>query len=85
MGAFFYLIMDMTVQWGVLRCRRKQIGAAAAVLLMTLAFDAVVLVAFTVMKLGRDPAIVVYALAAIAAVFGFQRWYLSRWAAPAAD
>jgi len=85
LGVFFYLIMDMTVHWGVLRYRRKEIGAAAAVLLMALASDAVVLVAFTVMKLGSDPAIVVYALMAIAAVFGFQRLYLSRWVALAAD
>lgn len=67
------------------RYRRKEIGAASAVLLMALGFDAVVLVAFTVMKLGSDPAIVVYALVGIAAVFGFERWYLSRWVAPAAD
>jgi amino acid transporter len=85
LGVFFYLIMDMMVQWGVFRYRRKEIGAAAAVLLMALAFDAVVLGAFTVMKLESDPAIVVYALVAIAAVFGFERWYLSRWVAPAKD
>lgn len=85
LGAFFYLIMDMLVQWGVFRYRRKEIGAAAAVLLMALGFDAVVLVAFTVMKLGSDPAIVLYALIGITAVFGFERWYLSRWVAPPSD
>jgi uncharacterized membrane protein YuzA (DUF378 family) len=52
---------------------------------MALGFDAIVLVAFTVMKLGSDPAIVVYALVGIAAVFGFERWYLSQWVARAAD
>ncbi|WP_197508945.1 hypothetical protein [Hydrogenophaga crassostreae] len=57
----------------------------ASVLLMALGFDAVVLVAFTVMKLGSDPAIVAYALIGIAAVFGFERWDLSRWLVPAAD
>lgn len=85
LGAFFYLVMDMAVQWGVFRYRRKEVGAAAAVLLAAIAFDAVVLVAFTAMKLESDPTIVVYALIAIAAVFGFERWYLSRWVAPAAD
>jgi len=85
LGAFFYLVMDMVVHWGVFRYRRKEIGAAAAVLLMALGFDAVVLLAFTVMKLGSDPVIVAYALIAIAAVFGFERWYLSRWLAPAED
>ncbi len=64
---------------------RKEIGASAAVLVMAIAFDAVVLVAFTAMKLESDPTIVVYALIGIAAVFAFERRYLSRWVAPAAD
>jgi hypothetical protein len=77
--------MDMVVHWGVFRYRRKEIGAAAAVLLTALAFDAVVLVAFAAMKMESDPAIVVYALIGIAAVFGFERWYLSRWVATTKD
>ena len=79
LGAFFYLIMDMIVQWGVFRYRRQEIGAAGAVLLAAIAFDAVVLAAFTAMKLQSDPAIVLYAAIAISAVFGFQRIYLGRW------
>lgn len=67
------------------RYRRKEIGASAAVLLMALGFDAVVPVAFTAMKLESDPAIVVYALIAIAAVSGFERRDLSRGAVLAAD
>jgi len=85
LGAFFYLVMDMAVHWGVLRYRRSEIGAGARVLLMALAFDAVVLVAFTAMKLQSDPAIVLYAIIAIAAVFGFERFYLSRWLAPQSE
>jgi len=82
LGAFFYLVMDMVVHWGVFRFRRKEVGAAAPVLLMALAFDAVVLVAFTSMKLESDPAVVGYAGFAIAAVFAFERIYLLRWIAP---
>ncbi|GIT88678.1 MULTISPECIES: APC family permease [unclassified Roseobacter] len=82
LGAFFYLIMDMVVHWGVFRFRRKEIGAAASVLLLTLALDAVVLAAFTAMKLQSDPAIVLYAAVGIAAVFILERLYLSRWLAP---
>ena len=82
LGAFFYLIMDMVVHWGVFRFRRQEIGAVGPVLLMALAFDAVVLIAFTAMKLESDPAIVFYAGIAIVAVFIFERVYLSRWLAP---
>lgn len=85
LGAFFYLVMDMLVHWGVWRYRRAEIGAAGAVLLMALGFDALVLVAFTIMKLESDPAIVVYATSAILAVFLFERVYLSRWLAPHRD
>jgi hypothetical protein len=79
LGAFFYLIMDMIIQWGVFRFRRQEIGAAGTVLLAALAFDAVVLAAFTAMKLQSDPLIVIIATVAIAAVFGFERTYLGRW------
>jgi amino acid transporter len=82
LGAFFYLIMDMVVHWGVFRFRRKEIGAVATVLLLALAFDALVLAAFTAMKLQSDPAIVLYAAVGITAVFILERLYLSRWLAP---
>jgi amino acid transporter len=62
LGAFFYLIMDMVVHWGVFRYRRREVGARAAVLLAALAFDAIVLAAFTAMKLQSDPLIVLYSL-----------------------
>ena len=84
LGVFFYLIMDMIVHWGVFRYRRREIGAAAPVLLAAIGFDALVLVAFTAMKLQADPAIVLYAGIGIAAVFGFERRYLPRWIGPAA-
>ena len=82
LGAFFYLVMDMVVHWGVFRFRRKEIGAAAIVLLIALAFDGIVLAAFTAMKLKTDPAIVLYAAIGIVAVFTMERMYLSRWLAP---
>ena len=82
LGAFFYLIMDMVVHWGVWRFRRTEIGASGVVILTALGFDAIVLVAFTAMKLQSDPAIVAYAALAILGVFLFERAYLSRWLAP---
>lgn len=82
LGAFFYLVMDMIVHWGVFRFMRHEIGAAGVVLLLALGFDAVVLVAFTIMKLQSDPAIVLYATMGIGTVFAFERVYLSRWLAP---
>lgn len=85
LGAFFYLIMDMVVHWGVWRFRRADIGASGVVILAALGFDAIVLVAFTNMKLQRDPAIVIFALIAILVVFAFEKIYLRAWIAAAAD
>jgi amino acid transporter len=81
LGAFFYLVMDMAVHWGVFRYRRKEIGASSIILLCALTFDAVVLAAFTLVKLEMDPTIVVIAWVAIAAVFVFERFYLGKWLA----
>jgi len=83
LGAFFYLIMDMIVHWGVFRFMRRQVNANPVVVILALVFDAIVLIAFTTMKLRTDPAIVLYAGIAISLVFAFQRLYLSRWTAPA--
>ncbi|TDT72681.1 amino acid/polyamine/organocation transporter (APC superfamily) [Litoreibacter halocynthiae] len=81
LGAFFYLIMDMLVHWGVFRHLRTEIGANGLILLCALGFDAIVLVAFTIMKLGSDPMIVLYAAIAVTGVFVYERIYLSRWTA----
>ncbi len=78
LGAFFYLVMDMLVHWGVLRHLRKEVGASATVLLAALAADGVVLAAFTAAKLRSDPAIVAYAIIGIAIVFLGQWIFLSR-------
>jgi len=78
LGAFFYLVMDMLVHWGVFRNLREEIGARASVLLTALAADAVVLAAFTAAKFRSDPAIVAYAAAAIGAVFLGEWLFLRR-------
>ena len=78
LGAFFYLVMDMLVHWGVYRHLRKEIGAKSTVLLAAIAADAVILAAFAAAKLGSDPAIVAIAAALIAAVFGLEALFLRR-------
>ena len=82
LGAFFYLVMDMIIHWGVFRYRRADVGAFGIVLLTALALDAIVLAAFTVMKLQSDSMIVLYAAVGMIAVFAFERVYLSQWVAP---
>ncbi len=79
LGAFFYLVMDILIHWGVYRSLRHEIGAAGWVMILAILLDAVVLSVFTAIKLESDPLIVVIAVVAMAAVFVFERFYLSAW------
>jgi len=81
LGAFFYLVMDILIHWGVYRALRHEIGANGWALITAIALDTVVLGVFGMIKLRTDPFIVVTAVIAIALVFAFERTYLSRWTA----
>lgn len=81
LGAFFYLVMDILIHWGVFRRLRHEIGARGWVLIAAIVLDAIVLGVFGAMKLQSDPLIVVIAIVAIAAVFTYERVFLSRWTA----
>jgi len=76
LGAFFYLVMDMLVHWGVYRHLRKEIAAKSSVLLAAIAADGAVLAAFTATKLDTDPFIVGIAAALIAVVFALEALFL---------
>lgn len=81
LGAFFYLVVDILVHWGVFRRLRHEIGASGWVLLAAIALDALVLGVFGTMKLREDPLIVAIAVLAMATVFVYERIFLSRWTA----
>jgi amino acid transporter len=81
LGAFFYLVMDMLVHWGVWRRLRHEIGARGSILLTALVLDAVVLAAFALIKWRSDPAILWIAAGGIALVFSYERVFLKRWLA----
>lgn len=78
LGAFFYLVMDIIIHWGVYRNLRDEIGAQGWVLLTAIALDGVVLTAFGAMKWQSDPLIVVLGLVAMTLVFVFERAFLTR-------
>lgn len=78
MGAILYLVMDITIHWGVFRHLREEVGAHGAILLSALVLDIVVLAAFVWVKGSADPLIVVISLAAIAVVVTFEHFYLKR-------
>lgn len=76
LGAFFYLVMDIIIQWGVFRHLRREIWASGAMLLIAIGLDVIVLGAFATLKWQGDPAIVIIAMMTIGAAFAWERLYL---------
>lgn len=76
LGAFFYLVMDIIIHWGVFRHLRSDVAARGWILLTAIGLDAVVFAAFAMLKLQHDPAIVAYAVAGIIVVFLFVKAFL---------
>ncbi len=78
LGAIFYLVMDIIIHWGVFRHLRRDVGAAPAILICAMALDAVVLIAFLLLKWQADPVIILIAAFGMAAVFLFEHFFLKR-------
>jgi len=76
MGAILYLLMDLTIHWGVLRHLRSQIGASAAVVITAIVLDSIVLGAFIWYKAWTDPLILGAATALVLIVVGFVAAFL---------
>lgn len=78
MGAIFYLTMDITVHWGVLRHLRKDVGANRLIFWTAIALDTIALGAFVAVKGFFDPFIVIISLASVLGIVAFEKFYLQR-------
>ncbi|QED28125.1 APC family permease [Microvenator marinus] len=78
LGAIFYLLMDITIHWGVLRHLHKDVGANRVILGTAIALDIIVLGAFLAVKGSSDPLIVVIGLVSVGIVIALERFYLQR-------
>lgn len=58
LGIIFYLVMDISVHWGILRYLRKDIGANIWVLLTAIVLDLIVLSGFIWFKLASDTLVI---------------------------
>lgn len=72
MGAFLYLAMDITVQWGVIRHLRKKIEAKVWIPALTIVLDLAILIPFTVLKVQKDLLTVIVAAAVAASIITAQ-------------
>ncbi|MCF3595032.1 APC family permease [Rhodobacteraceae bacterium LMO-12] len=76
LGAFFYLVMDIIIHWGVFRHLRQEIKASGWVMLVAIILDVVVLSVFAGLKWQSDPLIVLVSFGLMAAVFAFEWLFL---------
>lgn len=76
LGAIFYLIMDVIIQWGVFKHLRKEIKANGAILLATIVLDLVVLAAFIWMKVESDMLLIIVSAVLLLLIFIGEKWFL---------
>ena len=76
LGAIFYLVMDIAIHWGILKYLRDDVDAKAWVLVSAIILDALVLIAFLIIKGQSDPIIIIIAFVAIGLIFIFEKFYL---------
>lgn len=77
-GVVFYLVMDVAIQWGVLRHLRGKVEAKGWVPAAAIVTDLIALGVFTTLKAGDDPTIIAIAAAGVVGIFAFEAGYL-RW------
>jgi amino acid transporter len=77
-GIIAYLVMDLVLQWGVLRRLRTQIQANAGIVIAAIVADFIALVAFVWARAQGQLAVVIGAAATVVLVFAYEAWYLRR-------
>lgn len=82
LGAIFYIVMDIAVQWGVLRYLRQDVGASPLILATAILLDVLVLGALLAIKWESDPLVVWVAASGMASIVIAERLFLLRWQIP---
>ncbi len=75
-GAIFYLIMDISIHWGLFRHLKKEIDFIPTIPILAILMDAVILVSFIYIKYLDDPFILVVAFVGIALIIIVERIFM---------
>jgi len=81
LGAVFYIIMDIAVQWGIYRHLRHEVKAHGGILMTTIILDIIVLGALLMIKAQTDILVIYASLAGLLLIFLGERYYLRMHAA----
>lgn len=77
LGIILYLIMDMAIQWGVLRHLREDINASPVIPVIAICFNVVLLAGFSLSKWLSDPVILGVALGIMATILFVEKAFLN--------
>lgn len=77
LGAIFYLVMDIGIQWGILRNLRKEVKANSAIIITAILLDVIVLSAFLWIKASSDITVIIVAIVAMTLIILGERWFLT--------
>lgn len=76
LGAIFYIIMDITIHWGVFRYLRKEINASATILLTAIVLDVLILGVFITVKAEQDLTVIFTAILGLLFIIVGERIFL---------
>lgn len=77
LGAIFYLVMDIGIQWGIIRNLRNEVKANSAIIITAILLDVIVLSAFLWIKASTDITVIIVALVGITLIILGERWFLT--------
>lgn len=78
LGAIFYLVMDIVIQWGVLKLLRKVIKPNIAIVITAIILDLIVLITFLWVKATSDILVVIVSFVLMILIYAGEKWFLSR-------
>lgn len=78
LGAIYYLVMDIAVQFGVYRHLRKEIQANGTIVITAIVLDVLVLGGFLWTKASSDILIVIIAIVSMLFIYGSEKWFLKQ-------
>ncbi len=77
MGAFFYLIMDMLIHFGVLRnANRQEVEFKKVFLILSIAIDLIIFLGLLWIKVQKDLWLVIYTIVSMVLIYIFERSFL---------
>ena len=76
LGAILYIVMDIAVNWGVIRHLRNEIAASPVIPSLAIVFDVLVLAALLIIKAQTDSLVIYAAMISLVLIFAGERLFL---------